>query len=110
MNWNTLYTIGFMFIVISIFFITTILILNRISYPFKTCEGQEDNYTINFGKNMTCGEVRAINTSIASNDKVSFFGLVLFVGFGGVILTLILRVILPLFEKKKLPNNDNKSI
>lgn len=108
MNLQTIISILIFILVISLISIAGLLVLNRVSYPFKTCEGQEDNYTINFGKNMTCGEVRNITTGINSNqDSVGFFPLLLILMVG----MFILGAVSTLFpSKKKLPNNDNKSI
>ena len=52
-------------IVLIIIICCIILVLNQFS-PFKECENHNDSYMIEFGKKwFTCGELRAINTSIS---------------------------------------------
>jgi branched-subunit amino acid transport protein AzlD len=52
-------------VVLIIITCSIILVLNQFS-PFKECENHNDSYMIEFGKKwFTCGELRAINTSIS---------------------------------------------
>lgn len=51
-------------VVVILLCITSILILANMNYGFKECENHPDSYVINFyNRNITCGELRAVNTT-----------------------------------------------
>lgn len=68
-QYSTFWDIVLMILVLCLIALTLVFMLNQFS-PFKECEDKLDNYIVKLGnKNYTCGELKAINTSIAGVDK-----------------------------------------
>ena len=64
LNYQLIFSIMLSILLLILIILTAFVILQQFS-PFETCVDKPDNYTIIFsGSNLTCGELRAINTTI----------------------------------------------
>lgn len=62
--------VGIFILVLGILIFATLLILNEFNSGYKECKNQPDDYVVKdyHWNNITCGELKAVNTSISSNE------------------------------------------
>jgi hypothetical protein len=68
-QYSTFWSIIIAILVLGVIVLCLILVISSFS-PFKECEDKSDKYIVKLGNKMyTCGELRAVNTTIAGVDK-----------------------------------------
>ncbi|RPI76022.1 MAG: hypothetical protein EHM47_00865 [Ignavibacteriales bacterium] len=58
-----------LFLIIILMITIPLFVLNNFVGVFKDCENNPDDYVVNFGnQNITCGDLKKINSTIAANE------------------------------------------